>query len=203
MEQLVSAYITSQVIDLLTRIEGRAPRAARRLTKAVEALNTANSPGDYQAVALHCRDALIDYADSVFSPEYVSEGEPQPKYDHFVNKLVLTLRYFEDRAGSDKARKLLRPLADHVQSRQHDATTDAEGAASVVTLTVAVLIETERLIHAAASSDQLIAEFGIYRCPICRSRSLDKEPMVEYDSDGPSLAGWQLFCPECGWWQIS
>jgi hypothetical protein len=196
--------LTLQWIDEgLASIGERAPRTIQRLEKAAERLSSASDPGDFQSVALHCRDALIDYADSVFSPEYVGAAEMQPAYDQFVKKLALTLSHFGDLAGSDKARGLLRALAGHVQSRQHDQTTSASEAAGTLHLTLATVLEMERLLEVAAGSEELVKDFRIYRCPVCRSRSLKKDAVVEHDGDGPVLAGWYVYCDECDWSQFS
>lgn len=100
MSRALPDLIAEQVAELIDAASARAPRAVQRLASAGDRLTSAASPGDYQAVALLCRDALFDYADSVFSPDF-ADGEPVPTHDQFVSKIRMTLRSLGDKGGSE------------------------------------------------------------------------------------------------------
>lgn len=174
------------------------PSAVGRLDSAAELLlwRGVDDPRTFQQVGLLCRDALIEMIDTVYGHEDKTEHIPA---DKTLDRLNATLSYFEDRAASDDARRLLRAMAAYHMNVHHDRVSDEPSAERCLFLTVTLLAEISSMVRAVAESDWMVMSYGIFRCPACRSRNLDLLEQWDASEDGPYLIGREVYCTECDW----
>ena len=70
----------------------RMPSLADDLAIARTQLSEGNKAIDFQAVALNCRNLFLAFADEVYEPKFLPEGEAEPRSNDSKRKLKFTLR---------------------------------------------------------------------------------------------------------------
>ncbi len=126
-------------------VADRMPSLGDDLTIARTQLAEGNKAIDFQAVALNCRNLFLAFADEVYEPEFLPEGETEPRPNETKRKLKLTLRAVD--AGKTE-RDLVEAIIDEfdalvvfIQKHVHDpATGRANAAACLAGLETAMLI---------------------------------------------------------------
>jgi len=174
------------------------PEVWGKLDLAIERLKTATQAEDYQAVGLLCRDAMILFANAIFSPDFVPAGEDVPGPDKVQQRIELTLSHFGELGGSERLRRLVKAVFSYAQGLQHNREAGLGEARRTLLFTTAALIELTALIETATKNEQWVQKYGVYKCGGCGSTQLVEELCGDYDGPGPSF----LICQKCNWQAI-
>lgn len=101
---------TRKVVD--SRLVEICPLAIEKLTKTYRDVVRGSSSLAWSQIAFACRDILQDFADSIYKPEYLPEGEKQPTRRQTKKKLAFTLRARMSKL-KDTERELIEAQIDH------------------------------------------------------------------------------------------
>lgn len=163
-------------------------------------LREASSPADFQAVGLACRDILIEFANAVFSVDYVEEGVTTPGQNDAKARIAIVLREFGGLGGDDELKGLTDALWGYVVRLQHDRRATREEAERTLFYTSAAVVEVILIVERATGNDYNLRTYGVYKCPMCGRTELEEDVIVDYEPDiGPVLAARYVFCPSCPW----
>lgn len=185
----------------LRQLKERYPEVHEKLLSALAELSDADSTEDYQDVGLRCRDAIILFADSVYSPDFVPEGSDAPKDGDAKGRVQLTLRHFGRLAGSDELHDLLKSCWAYNMRLQHNQESTTEDAQRAALLTTVAITELANLIEEATKNTKWMEKYGVYKCPVCGSTELEEDVVADVDSHG-TPSGTTLFgCSKCHWIQ--
>jgi len=180
------------------KLKAAYPDVWAKLDSAQTLLGEAKSSEDYQAIGIHCRDAMIVFANAIFSPDFVPEGQRVPAEDHAKARIEMTLQHFGQLAGSEEIRKLTKAVVAYAMRLHHNQDATAEEARRALLFTTAALIELTALIETATKNEQWVQKWGVYKCGGCGSTQLVEEHCDDYDGPGPSF----LICQKCNWQAI-
>jgi len=176
------------------KLKAAYPEVWGKLDLATEQLKTATQPEHYQAIGVLCRDAMILFANAIFSPDFVPEGQKLPAEDHAKARIDMTLQHFGQLAGSEEIRKLTRAVVAYAMRLHHNQDASDQEARRTALFTTLALTELAALIETATRKERWVQKYGVYKCPACGSTELQEDWFVEYD------AGWQyLWCTKCRW----
>jgi hypothetical protein len=90
------------------------PTILENLTTIYDDLSTSALPHKWKQVAFACRNILIDFADSIYQPEYLPIGELPPKREDTKNKIRYVLLAKLSKSESNE-RKLLEAQIDYFE----------------------------------------------------------------------------------------
>lgn len=164
----------------------------RRFGRAVDVMTHAEEAEDYQAVGIHCREALIAFGQEHRTAEWVRIPEDEPKGADAKG----WMRIYADSLTTGRPRDYMRALADRtwdlaVWLQHYSAATEWD--AQLVLDATSQLLNTFSLLrvrHEHGSSE---------RCPQCDSYQLmeDSGDLVEREKHF-GVWVWQV-CLSCGW----
>lgn len=184
----------------LQRLKDRYSDVHAKLDLARVGLTEASSSEEYQAIGLLCRDAMIMFANAIFSPDFIPESEETPAEDRAMPRIEATLAHFGEMAGSEEQRRLARAVLAYAMRLHHNQEAAREEAQRALVFTTLVLTELAGLMEKATQGVQWVETYGRYKCPVCGSTELDEDEIVDYDADiGPILAARYLACGKCPW----
>lgn len=169
-----------------------------KLDKAIDDLKTATEPEHYQAIGLLCRDAMILFANAIFSPDFTPEGQELPAQDNAKTRIEMTLQHFGQLAGSEEIRKLTKAVVAYAMRLHHNQDATAEEARRALLFTTTAILELATLVERATENLDLVQRWGVYKCGGCGSTQLVEEHCGDYDGPGPSF----LICQKCNWQAI-
>ncbi|MCC6235911.1 MAG: hypothetical protein IT580_24965 [Verrucomicrobiales bacterium] len=175
------------------------PRTRLKIDAALSRLSTDTTSEGAQAAALHCRDAIVEFANSVFSLDFAATPDQVPSPNDAKARIDLTLAHFGELEASEDQRNLLKTILKSVLAGQHDREFTTREALSVVLLTIELLATLDRLIRAAAEREEFYQQYGLYKCGGCGRAKLTVEWIGDMDSDGIVSAYPYLLCDHCGW----
>lgn len=103
------------------------PETHKLLTDAYKQLFTLTSTSSgtsWYQIGFSCRAVLVKFANEVFNPSYIPEGQEQPKEDDASNKLKWTTRYFLKSLGAgdryrESIEKIIQANWDFVSNTGH------------------------------------------------------------------------------------
>ena len=185
----------------LGQLQERFPAVHDKLQSAFEELSNADSTEDYQDVGLRCRDAILLFADAVYSPDFVSEREDPPKAGDAKSRIELTLSHFGQLAGSEALRDLVKTCWTYAMRVQHNQASASDDAERAAILTAVALIELAHLMEEATKNTVWMEQYGVYKCPTCGSSDLYEDTVVD-DFDASGSPRWHhdyLSCEQCHW----
>ena len=104
---------TRKVVD--SRLVEICPSAIEKLTKTYSDIVAGSISLAWSQIAFACRDILQDFADSIYKPEYLPEGEKPPTRRQTKNKLAFTLWARMSKLKA-KERKLIESQIDYLLS---------------------------------------------------------------------------------------
>lgn len=163
-------------------------RAWRKHSQAVEAFNAAGEAEQFQAVGVHCREALIAFASDL--ADAIDSVDEPPKAADFKGWAEIAAEKF---AGERRLRAYLKALATHAWDLsvwlQHHGSAgpwDAE----------VVLNSTEVALN-SFSLARIRHERGVPpRCPRCQSYRVESDGGIEHDEE-PHVQWQEQVCGAC------
>ena len=179
----------------LQRLQEKYTDVHDRLERARVELGKASRAAEYQAVGIICRDALIEFANAIFSPDFVPDSEDQPQKANAKSRIKFTLQHFGQLAGSDAERKSTDAAWKNAVALQHDASGDRPKAQRTLLYTTLAIIELAALIDTATQNTEWVEHYGVYKCPACGSTNLSEFDTSDWSGAGPLM----LNCDECNW----
>ena len=182
----------------LDKLKAAYPGVWGKLDKAIADLKTATEPEQYQTIGLLCRDAVIVFANAIFSPDFTPDGQQPPAQDDAKAQIEITLQHFGQLAGSEEIRKLTRAVVAYAMRLHHNQDSSAPEAHRTLLFTTLTLIELAGLIETATKNEQWVKKYGVYKCDACGSTKLEED--VEVDYDGPDMMHGTVYlvCSNCG-----
>ena len=166
--------LTGHLEDGLSRLEAAYPEVHRYIERGAQAIETAEVSHDFQGIGISCRDAFINFADQIFSPDF-SDGGENIEQNKTNDRIEITLRHY----GKSRATKGLRRRAKDIQARaqalQHNRDASREAASWVLFHSAAALIELGDIIEAATARSPLKRRYGHVICPECHTTDLYEE----------------------------
>jgi hypothetical protein len=179
----------------LDKLKATYPDVWSKLDLAADRLKTATGSEDYQAVGLICRDAMILFANAIFSPDFISESEDIPPEDKAMPRIETTLAHFGELAGAEAQRRLTRAALAYAIRLQHNQVATAEEARRMLLFTKIAITEVAALVERATENLDLVQRYGVYKCGGCGSTEVVEEHYADYEGPGPSF----LICQNCNW----
>jgi hypothetical protein len=169
----------------------RFPRSWRQIEQADQALRGADEAQDFQAVGMHCREALLTFVRELPLDELLVDGDERPKRADFKGWTALLANRLDDR---DRPRSYLKGVANeaweftnwltHAQNAvRHDGFAAVSAALRVITTFAGAVIRWER-----GEPD---------RCPECGSYRLDSD--LRWNEDQDDVLDEFILCEACGW----
>lgn len=185
----------------LGQLKERYPEVHEKLLSALEELSSADSTEDNQDVGLRCRDAIILFANAIFSPDFVPQSDDPPKDGDAMGRIELTLRHFGKLAGSDALRGLVKSCWAYSMRVQHNQGSTSDDAQRAALLTTVTIIELANLVEEATKNTAWMEQYGVYKCPTCGSSDLSEDTVVDdFDASGfPRSHHDYLSCGQCQW----
>lgn len=200
-ESAAPAAFADYAQQRLGQLKERYPEVHEKLLSALDELSNADSAEDYQDVGLRCRDAIILFADAIYSPDFVAEGEDPPKDGDAKTRIELTLKHFGRLAGTDTLRDLVRSCWAYSMRVQHNIGSTSDDAQRAALLTTVTIIELAILVEEATKNTAWMEQYGVYKCPTCGSSDLYEDTVVD-DFDASGFPRWHrdyLSCRQCPW----
>jgi len=183
----------------LQNLKGKYSEVRVKLDVARDRLADVSSPEDCQAVGLICRDAMIRFANAIFSPDFVPEGSEVPAEDRAGARIDMSLQHFGQMAGSAEIRRFTKTVVAYAMRLHHSQDATQEQAQRTVLYTTLALIELAALMEAVTRSEKWVQQYGVYKCDNCASTKLTEDVVVDVDSHGVQSATKLLVCSQCGW----
>lgn len=168
---------------------------ARKLSIAVEQLEAAKSVEEYQQIGILVRDTLIEFGQSIYEENMVSQGATVPSNSDAKRMIKCALDYYG--ADQEYLGYFVKTCYDYANAIQHDSSAKRESVyrvLSMTTLCIALAIE-------AVTQSDAYTRRPYYKCPNCGSLELEVREHVEADYDG-AFSMEKLVCVECGWFYI-
>lgn len=186
-------HLESFAQPLLQPLWGKHALVARKLSMAIDQLQSASSIEQYQQVGILIRDAWIEFTQKLFGVNFVPRGAEIPSHSDVKKMLEYTVERWPSRPKH--LVKLAKTLVDLANEVQHKRTIDAYSAkwcllATLLALMIALDLDSQ--------CDRL-ADRRYYRCPNCGSLDLSykKDREFDYDGPGPEYEVWS--CNDCDW----
>jgi len=180
------------------KLKAAYPDVWGKLDKAIDDLKTATEPEHYQAIGLLCRDAMILFANAIFSPDFVPKGQELPPEGDAKTRMKMTLQHFGQLAGSENLRKLTKAVWDYAVGLQHNQGATAGEARRTALFTALALVEVASVVETATKNEQWVKKYGVYKCDACGSTKLEEDVAVDYDKDHVVHGTPYLVCSNCG-----
>ena len=89
------------------------PSAIKKLTKTYCDIVKGSSSLEWSQIAFACRDILQDFAESIYSPDYLPEDEKPPTRNQTIKKIAFTLKAKTSKT-EDAERKLIVSQIDYL-----------------------------------------------------------------------------------------
>jgi hypothetical protein len=170
--------------------KARLTPAWRRWEQAAETLDMAQEAEDFQAVAVKCRECLIQLVRSLAKLQMVPPGEDAPQRSNFTSWSELIANTVASGASAERVRGYLKATAKSAWELA-GWLTHANGAARQDAIFV---LDATHTVLAAFGSAVIRYESGSpERCPKCGSYNLD----VGFNPELPRP--YVSECEECGW----
>lgn len=169
-----------------------------KLDLASQRLKTATKAEDYQAIGILCRDAMILFANAIFSPDFVPEDQELPAGDNAKKRIEITLQHFGQLSGSQQIRTLTRATVAYAMRLHHNQDASPSEARGTVLFTTLALIELAALMETATKNVEWVQKYGVYKCDACGSTKLEEDVAVDGDEDGIVHGTVYLVCSNCG-----
>lgn len=180
------------------KLKAAYPEVSGKLDLAIDRLKTATQPEHYQAIGIHCRDAMIVFANAIFSPDFVPKGQNLPAEDNANARIEMTLQHFGQMAGSQQIRKLTKSVVAYAMRLHHNQAPSLDDARRALLFTTVALIELAGLMDTATRNEQWVKKYGVYKCDACGSTRLEEDVAVDYDKDHIVHGTPYLVCSNCG-----
>lgn len=166
---------------------------ARKLSMATSQLQSAESIEEYQQVGILVRDAWIEFAQKLFSVDFLPSGAEIPGRAHATKMLEYTIAHWP--TAPKQVIGLVKILVALANKVQHDTSIDAYSAKWCI---LGTLFAMTIMLDLDAQYDKL-ADRKYYRCPSCGSLNLsyEKDQEVFYDGPGNEYEIWS--CEDCDW----
>jgi hypothetical protein len=180
------------------KLKAAYPEVWGKLDLAIDQLKAATQPEHYQAIGILCRDAMILFANAIFSPDFTPEGQKLPAEDNAKARIEMTLQHFGQMAGSEEIRNLTKAVVAYAMRLHHNQAPSLDDARRTVLFAKLALIELACLMETATKNEQWIKKYGVYKCDACGSTKLEEDVAVECDNDGVVHGTPYLACSNCG-----
>lgn len=189
---------TRYIEDGLQGLQSRYPEARNKLELACLRLAEASSPEDYQSIGILCRDAMITFANAIFSPEFTPQDEKVPNWDDTSKRVELTLQHFGQMTGTREVRDLAKKVVAYAMRLHHNQHGSHQEARRTLLYTTLALIELADLVETGTRNNEWVQNFGAYKCQACGSTKLETFENVELNDEGFPASAWEfLMCMQC------
>lgn len=187
--------ISTAIVALLSDLATYSKVAGSRLSLATTQLSRAQSVQEYQQVGIAVRDSWIEFAQSIFRPEFCPVGQHAPGPADAKKMIEYTLRSLDHKSGHlVSLSKLAYDLANELQ---HDINATRQTALQCLYGTVLDML----FILDLVVRSKVMARHPYYRCPHCGSIKLKTKVHWEVEYDGAWKCD-KLICADCGWYYI-
>ncbi len=197
-------YTLSFHIGVTARVAARAAKAApdtrkdklrstwRRWENAAESLDSAKEPEDFQAVAMMCREALVDLVKILQTHVEIPEDQDKPKSADFVSWFSLAASHYAAGQRNEHVRSYIKTNAKETwqlvnwlthtsKAALHEAHLALDATGNLLAVTSLVVM------HAEASPPTT--------CPKCKSYRI----VAVYEPDLKIEHPYVNLCESCGW----
>lgn len=190
-EHAVSTAIVALLHDLATYNTV----AANKLSLGVTQFSKAQSVQEYQQIGICVRDSWIEFAQSIFRPEFCPVGQQAPGLADAKKMIEYTLGSLDHK--SDYLELSFKSAYDLSNELQHDLNATRQAALWCLSSTILDML----LILNLVVRSEVKARSPYYKCPYCGSINLEVREHWEIEYD----CAWKcdkLVCTDCGWYYI-
>lgn len=191
----MSSDLIAVISKLLQQIGAFNAAVARKLSIAIEQLEAAKSVEEYQQIGILARDALIEFGQSIYRENMVSQGATVPSNSDAKRMIKYALDYYV--VDQEYLGYFVKTCYDYANAIQHDSSVKRESVVRVLSMTtLCIALVIESVIQSDAYTKR-----SYYKCPNCGSLELEVREHWEADYDGAFKMD-KLVCAECGWFYI-
>lgn len=187
--------LATALAGLLDELTTYSTVAATKLSLTVSQLSKAQSVQEYQQIGIGVRDSWIEFAQSIFRPEFCPTGEQAPGEADAKRMVEYTLRSLDP--DSDYLVSLSKSAYDLANRLQHDLNATRQTALWCLYSTILDML----LILDLVVRSGLRSKAPYYKCPHCGSIDLETREHVEVEYDGAWRCD-KVVCTNCGWYYI-
>lgn len=187
-----NAFSPENFVEALSQGATIAPQLFRKLKMVSKLLDEANEIEHFQSIGVQCREALIELANAIYTPQMCAETT-QPKGSDFKGKSELFIQHCFD--GSENAdyrsyiKKMTESTWDYANKLTHSSTATIYDASTCVTLCISLVCVYENIIS------KVYDPFARLQCRECKSRNLT---VIEDKVDDENILVEIVFqCNEC------
>jgi len=187
--------VSTAIVALLNELATYNTVVANKLSLTVTQFSKARSVQEYQQIGIGVRDSWIEFAQSIFRPEFCPAGQQAPGPADAKKMVEYTLRSLDHKSGylvlsSNRVYALANEL-------QHDLGATRESALWCLCSTVLNML----LILDLVVRSRVKVKRPYYKCPNCGGISLETKEHWEVEYDGAWKCD-KLICTDCGWYYI-
>ena len=187
--------VSTAMVALLNELTTYNTVATNKLSLGVTQFQKARSVQEYQQIGICVRDSWIEFAQSIFRPEFCLAGQQAPGPADAKKMVEYTLRSLDHKSGylalSSKS------AYDLANELQHDLSATRQAALWCLYSTILDML----LILDLVVRSEVKVKSPYYKCPYCGSINLEVREHWEVEYDGAWKCN-KLVCIDCGWYYI-